>query len=138
VVGAIAESYLCADARAWIAPFLEGSSLANAGVWADTIRDDPAWAHTRPWHFINVGDGEPMARAIRNPEGNVLTAIDRSERDLVNLRLAVERRAAALRFRGIARAGGAHLNAGDHGGGARAGNAGPSLPPRTTTHIYKE
>ena len=83
---------------AYIAPLLEGSSLANAGVWADTIRDDPAWAHTRPWHFINVGDDEPLSRAMRNPQGNVLTAIEQSERDLVNQALPRERRAVALRF----------------------------------------
>ena len=60
----------------YIEPLLEGNSLANAGVWADTIRDDPAWAHTRPWHFINVDDGESLARAMASSRDNVLTAID--------------------------------------------------------------
>jgi hypothetical protein len=98
VAGAIAESYLCAEARAWVAPLLEGSTLANAGVWADAIRDDPAWAHTKSWHFINVGDDASLAGAARAGEDNVLAAIRRAERDLADPRLTSGERATALRF----------------------------------------
>jgi hypothetical protein len=98
VVGTIAESQLCPETREYLAPLLDGASLANAGVWADTIRNDPRWSYTRPWHFINVGDTESLARATRNPGGNVLTAIDHSERELADSTLSRERRATALRF----------------------------------------
>jgi hypothetical protein len=98
VAGAIAEGYLCEEARAYLAPLLDGNTLANAGVWADSIRDDPARAHTKPWHYINIGDREPMAGAMHSRIGNVLTAIGQSERDLANLRLPLAKRAEALRF----------------------------------------
>jgi hypothetical protein len=98
VVGAIAETYLCAEARDYIAPLLQGNTLANAGVWADAIRDDPAWEHTKPWHYINVGDREPMERAMGGSQGDVLTAIAASERELADRRLPLPRRAEALRF----------------------------------------
>ena len=98
IVGAIAEAQLCPQTRAYLEPLLEGATLANAGVWADAIRDDPAWSYTRPWHFINVGDDQPLAQAKSSPPGNVLTAIDQTGRDLANTRLPREKRAAALRF----------------------------------------
>lgn len=98
VVGAIAEQHLCAGAREYLAPLLEGTTLANAGTWADAVRDDPAWAHTKAWHYINVGDREPLARAMGGPQGDVLTAMAAAERDLADRRLPRDRRAAALRF----------------------------------------
>lgn len=98
VVGEIAEARLCAGARAWIAPLLDGNSLANAGTWADSIRDDPAWRHTRDWHFINVADGESLEQAMARPGGNVLRALASARRDLADTRLPRARRAEALRF----------------------------------------
>lgn len=97
VVGAIADSYLCPEARAYIAPLLNGASLASAGVWADTIREDAVWAHTKPWHYINVGDHEPMEKAAGGSL-NVLSAIAQSEKELADVSLSLERRAEALRF----------------------------------------
>ncbi len=98
VVGAIAESRLCAQTRAWLAPLLSGNDLASAGVWADAIRDDPAWVEAKAWHFIDVDDREPLARAMHASTGNVLAAIDRFEFELADRTLAVEKRAVALRF----------------------------------------
>ena len=98
VAGMIAESHLCPRARVFIEPLLDGTTLANAAAWADWIRDDPAWAQAKPWHYINVGDREAIARARKNPGGNVLTALARFEQEVADQRLPRERRAEALRF----------------------------------------
>jgi hypothetical protein len=98
VAGEIAERRLCPAARAYVAPLLDGSTLASAGTWADAIRDDPQWLHTRPWHYINVGDRQHFAEVMRDEAGNVLGAIERSERDLADARLPLKERAEALRF----------------------------------------
>ncbi len=98
MVGVIAEARLCDGARALIAPLLAGNSLANAGVWADGIRDDPAWAHTRAWHFVNAGDREDLAEVVAGSADNVVAAIGQAERDLAQPDLPRERRAQALRF----------------------------------------
>lgn len=98
VAGEIAERHLCPAARSYVAPLLDGSTLANAGTWADAIRDDPQWLHTRPWHYINVGDRQHFAEAMRGEAGNVLSAIERSEKDLADTRLPLKERAEALRF----------------------------------------
>jgi hypothetical protein len=98
VVGEIAEAGLCAETREWLAPLLQGNTLASAGVWADAIREDPAWEHTRKWHYVNVDDDAPLAPLLDARAGNVLTAIRDAERDLADERLPVARRAEALRF----------------------------------------
>lgn len=98
IVGEIADAHLCDGARRYVEPLLAGTTLANAGVWADAIRDEPQWRHTRPWHYLNVGDGESIATARRRSDDNVLAAIERTGRELADVRLPVERRAEALRF----------------------------------------
>jgi hypothetical protein len=98
VAGLIAENHLCPATREFLAPLLDGSTLADAGVWADAVRDQPEWRHTRDWHFINVGDREPLNEAINGEGGNVLAAIRRSEKEWADARLSKERRSVALRF----------------------------------------
>jgi S1/P1 Nuclease len=98
IVGLIAESRLCPDTRRYLEPLLDGATLANAGVWADVIRSDPAWAYTKPWHYINVGDTEDIAVAAREHPPNVLSAIADAERQVADRKLPREVRAQALRF----------------------------------------
>lgn len=98
VVGMIAETHLCDGARTWLEGLLDGSDLASAGVWADAVRDDPAWTHTRRWHYIDVGDRESLGAAQARSADNVLAAIERFERMLADERLPLRERATALRF----------------------------------------
>ncbi len=56
LAGHIAEQRLCAETRVALKPLLAGMTLAEAGLWPDTIRRQPEWEHTKPWHFLNVGD----------------------------------------------------------------------------------
>jgi hypothetical protein len=98
IVGLIAESRLCPATRQYLEPLLDGATLANAGVWADVIRSDPAWSYTKPWHFINVGDAEPLAAVSRAQPSNVLTATAEAEHRFADTGLSREARAQALRF----------------------------------------
>jgi len=91
----MAEYRLCDDARREIDRLLDGGSLGKAGRWPDWIRSRPEWKHTRPWHYINVGDREPIATVAGD---NVLYAIDRFRRELADRTLPLSRRAEALRF----------------------------------------
>lgn len=97
IVGVIADAYLCPAAREYIRPLLDGVSLADAGVWADAVRDEPPWRHTASWHFIDVTDAESLGFAAARP-GNVLWAISHAERELADRRVPLRRRAEALRF----------------------------------------
>lgn len=98
VAGHIAERYLCAETRVVLAPLLGGMTLAEAGLWPDSIRRQPEWEHTRPWHFINVTDRGSLAHAARRDKDNVLSALARFETELGDESLANRQRGIALRF----------------------------------------
>ena len=106
IAGLLAEPELCAAARTQVA-VLGGESLAELGVWADTIRSEPEWRRSAPWHYMNVDDAAAndvaaalaAIRAYRHPpEGDVLYAIERFRADLGNRALSRRARSQALRF----------------------------------------
>ncbi len=102
-VGYVAGRYLCAETRAALEPLLAeksmpGRSLAQAGVWPDTIRGLPEWRHSGPWHYINVDDHGSLRAAVRQAPDNVLSALGRFESTLRDTSLPVPERAIALRF----------------------------------------
>src|SRR5262245_40601975 len=106
IAGLLAEPELCAAARTEVAA-LGRASLADLGLWADTIRSEPEWRHSAPWHYVNVDDPPTndsaaalaAIRAFRHPlEGDVLYAIDRFRADLANRALPRRARSEALRF----------------------------------------
>ncbi len=98
VAGHVAARHLCKETREALVPLLAGMTLADAGLWPDTIRRQPGWEHTRPWHFINVTDRGSVARAARKDPDNVLAALARFEHELGNPTLTVRQRGIALRF----------------------------------------
>jgi hypothetical protein len=98
LVGAVAERHLCPQARDEVDRLLDGQSLGQAGRWPDWIRSDPQWRHTRTWHYINVGDDEPIEQVSGSAHQDVLWAIDRFEMQVADGTLPPEDRATALRF----------------------------------------
>jgi hypothetical protein len=82
IAGALAEPLLCPAAVEEVARISGGRSLSELGVWADTIRDEPRWRNTGPWHYMNIDDGRPLSSYRHPPEGDVLGAIERSAEDL--------------------------------------------------------
>ncbi len=94
----IAEQHLCPGARQGLAPLLGTMSLADAGVWPDQLRSRPEWAHSKPWHYINVADHGSVAVAARASDNNVLAALARFELELRDQGLSLEQRSIALRF----------------------------------------
>jgi hypothetical protein len=98
LVGAVAERHLCADARVAVDQLLQGQGLGQAGRWPDWIRSKPEWKHTRSWHYMNVGDDDPIEPVAVRKQQNVLWAIDRFDQRLGDRTLTPEERANALRF----------------------------------------
>jgi hypothetical protein len=106
--GLLAERELCPAARSEVADLGDGKSLGEIGLWADTVRGDPAWERAVPWHYINFPDLPPgagldQARAAIDafhhiPEGDVLTAIAHFTATLADRSLPREQRSEALRF----------------------------------------
>jgi len=98
LAGYIAEQHLCAETRIALEPLLAGMTLADAGLWPDTIRRLPEWEHSKPWHYLNVSDHGSVARAARQGPDNVLAALARFEKELGNASLGNQQRGLALRF----------------------------------------
>jgi hypothetical protein len=98
LAGHVAERYLCAETRVALEPLLAGLTLAEAGLWPDTIRRRPEWEHTKPWHYLDVSDHGSVARAARRNPDNVLAALARFETELGDTALSNQLRGLALRF----------------------------------------
>ena len=91
---------LCAAAREEIVRILDGTTLAEAALWPDRIRDEARWRHTRDWHYINIDD-EASFDDLREGEpghGQLLRAIRSNLALLGEAELPLERRREALSF----------------------------------------
>ena len=108
IAGLLAERELCPAARTEVESLGGGESLAELGLWADTIRDEPQWRQSGPWHYMNIADlpsgATPAdARAAIDrfrhpPEGDVLEALARFEKALADRGKSRAERGDALRF----------------------------------------
>lgn len=74
-VGQIAQNHVCAKALSEANLILEGESFAEAAIWPDEVRDDPAYAYLKPWHFVNISEGSSYEASPKNPKGDLVTAI---------------------------------------------------------------
>jgi hypothetical protein len=98
VAGLLAARFLCDGARAQIARLGDGQGLDSLGLWADRIRSDPRWDKALPWHYMNVGDHEPIEARRIPREGDVLWAVEHFLDQLADDGLPERVRADALRF----------------------------------------
>jgi nuclease S1 len=108
IAGDLAEQRLCPAARTNVKSLGGGESLADLGLWADQIRDEPKWKRSRPWHYMNVADAPPgsgiaearaaIDRFVHPPEGDVLHELARFSKVLADSKKPPDERADALRF----------------------------------------
>lgn len=75
VVAQVAENNLSAAAKASASKILRGQGLASVSNWADSIKADPKWAHSKPWHFVDIPDGEDYTTIEHSHEGDIVEAI---------------------------------------------------------------
>lgn len=67
---AIAADRLCPAATAGIERLLGDTTLAEAALWPDRIRGEARWAHTRDWHYLNIGDDAPFSTLLEGAPGH--------------------------------------------------------------------
>lgn len=103
IAAELAERQLTAASRGQVAALLAGEddpSLAGVAEWADDVRGQEAYAHTRPWHYVNFQSldcGYVPARDC--PDGNcAVGAINRLARDVGDIGLTRQQRTEALKF----------------------------------------
>lgn len=75
-VGEIAEQYLTPLAKMEIKSVLGDQSLAMASTWMDEIRSDSAYDYTHAWHWVTIPDGMNYAETEKNPDGDLVKALN--------------------------------------------------------------
>jgi hypothetical protein len=97
---AITAGRLCPAASVEVGRLLGEMSLGEASTWPDRIRGEARWAHTRDWHYVNIGDDEPFAALAEGEPGvgRLLGAIRQNLELLGNTRRPDARRREALAF----------------------------------------
>ena len=76
-VGRIAMHHLSEEAARAVECLIGPEGLDQVSTWPDEIRSDPNWKKAEPWHFISIDDAETLETTARNPDGDVLEAMER-------------------------------------------------------------
>ncbi len=98
VVARVAERHLSEAAAHGVAAILGSESLVQAATWPDEIRSDPAWDRAKPWHFVDLDDGESYETAPKDPGGDVVEAIGRFTKAIQDPQTPPAQKVEALRF----------------------------------------
>lgn len=83
-VGRIAEHHLNPRTEREVQALLGTETLPIVSIWADQIRSDSNYDHTHTWHYTSVEDDETYATSSKNPEGDVIEALERMAATLGN------------------------------------------------------
>jgi len=58
IVGEVAYHFLNDNSRKNIEYYLDSMSIGDACNWMDNMRSDPDYNFMKPWHYINIPEGE--------------------------------------------------------------------------------
>lgn len=75
--GEIAEKHLCKKAKKKINKLLKGQSLAFVSTFADEIKSDRKYNQYYSWHYVNMGLNESYEESEKNPQGDLVTGINK-------------------------------------------------------------
>ncbi|SMO75367.1 S1/P1 nuclease [Gracilimonas mengyeensis] len=75
--GLVAEHYLTETAAEEVKRVLGPESLAQVSTWMDEVRSDDAYDFMAPWHYVTIPEGETYETAEKNPDGDILWAINK-------------------------------------------------------------
>jgi hypothetical protein len=98
VVGELANRHLTKKASKEIKNLLGNESLAMSSTWPDFIRSDKSWDKSHPWHYVSIEDGHTYDSSSKNPNGDVVEAIERMKKTLSDKKAKKEERVEALKF----------------------------------------
>lgn len=76
VIGKVAQEHLTPKTAAAVDALLDGMSLAFVSTYADEIRSDSRYDHLASWHYVNMDKNVRYPEAEKNPDGDIITAID--------------------------------------------------------------
>lgn len=73
----IAERHLNAAARDSVAALLDGKSLVYWANWLDNASHTPEYAYSKTWHYKNIDKDIEFDKAPLNPDGDIVTALEK-------------------------------------------------------------
>ena len=76
VVASIAEAHLTPAAAARVTAILDNHSPVYYSNWMDNASHTDEYRYTSPWHYANIDEGYTFATMPRNPEGDVISALE--------------------------------------------------------------
>lgn len=98
IVGRIAMHHLSEEAARAVECLIGPEGLDQVSTWPDEIRSDPNWKKADPWHFISIDDAETLETTARNPDGDVLEAMQRFAAVLRDAQANRQAKQEALKF----------------------------------------
>ncbi len=98
IVCYIAECHLNESAKERVTEILGGRSMVYYGSWMDHASHTKEYAHTKPWHYMNMGLREQVDSAKRSRDGDLLSALPQIELSLRSGSLSLEEEAVALKM----------------------------------------
>ena len=72
----IAECHLTPKAAKKIDKVLGGHSPVYYANWLDNASHTPEYAYSKTWHYLNIDEGYTLETMPKNPNGDVLQAVD--------------------------------------------------------------
>tara|TARA_R110002073_G_scaffold40547_5_gene115002 strand:+ start:106847 stop:107629 length:783 start_codon:yes stop_codon:yes gene_type:complete len=75
--GKIAENYLSKKAKKKIDKLLKGESLAFVSTFGDEIKSDRKYSEFYTWHYVNMPLNSTYEDSEKNPEGDLVTGINK-------------------------------------------------------------
>jgi hypothetical protein len=103
-IATIAEQMLLPQTKQRLDEILNGRSLADVSVWADTLRQTPQWNFTGPFHYEGVSEGDDYLGSLKaltpnqQKKGGVVVAILECERTFTDPNSNAQEREDALKF----------------------------------------
>ncbi len=82
VTGHIAKAHLNKKAEKKVNEILGDESLALASVWMDDIRSDDNYDYTNNWHWVTIPDGMEYGETEKNPNGDIIWALETMIKEL--------------------------------------------------------
>jgi hypothetical protein len=76
VTGHIAENHITEKTAEELDRVIGSESLAVAAVWMDDIRSDDSYDYTNTWHWVTIPDGMTYEETEKNPDGDLLWALE--------------------------------------------------------------
>lgn len=97
-IGKIADDYLKGKTKRKIAELLDGQSLALVSTFGDDIKSDKRYREFYTWHYVNMPFGVKYEDSDKNPDGDLVTGINKCKEIILDENASKEDKAFYLKL----------------------------------------